>query len=133
MDSSTTHWSLTTTTPSVDRMNYDPRRFHNAGAAGLMSSERTTASADATTIRSVLDLTLSEERDVRRRLDGAISRALVDRDYAAKLLAHPQATLGAQELDSKYRTLHELAQHMMRLFWPPSLSPITTEPPLRAE
>jgi hypothetical protein len=66
-------------------------------------------------------MTPSEERDLRRRVDGAISRALVDPDYAADLLARPQATLGTHAVDGKYTTLHELAQHLRRLFWPSPL------------
>jgi hypothetical protein len=63
-------------------------------------------------------VTPAVEQELRRLLDGAIGRALVDRDYEAELLARPQVTLGSPELDSEYTTLRELAQHMLRLFWP---------------
>jgi hypothetical protein len=62
-------------------------------------------------------MTPREERDLRHHVDGAISRALVDRDYAAELLARPRETLGTQAVAIKYTTLHELAQHLLRLFW----------------
>jgi hypothetical protein len=63
-------------------------------------------------------MTPAEEQDLRRRLDGAISRALVDPDYQAELLARPRAKLGTkgtQKVASRYTTLHELAQHLLRL------------------
>jgi hypothetical protein len=65
-------------------------------------------------------MTPAEEQDLRMRLDGAISRALVDRAYAADLLARPQENLGTQEVAGTYGTLRELAQHMTKLFWPAS-------------
>jgi hypothetical protein len=63
-------------------------------------------------------VTPSEERDLRHQLDGAIGRALVDRDYAAELLARPREKLGIHEVGDSYTTLPELAQHLLRLFWP---------------
>jgi hypothetical protein len=63
-------------------------------------------------------MTPSEERDLRRRVDVAISRALVDRDYAADLLARPQTALDTHKVDGKYTRLSALAQHLLRLFWP---------------
>jgi hypothetical protein len=62
-------------------------------------------------------MTAAEERDLRHQIDGAISRALVDRDYAAELLARPQATLGTHEVNEKDTTLHGLARHLLKLFW----------------
>ena len=67
----------------------------------------------------------SEERDLRRHLDSAIGRALVDREYADELLARPQTTLDIQEVADNYSTLRELAQHLLWLFWPASLRPST--------
>jgi hypothetical protein len=63
-------------------------------------------------------VTFAEEQDLRHQIDGAISRALVDRDYAAELLARPQEHLGTQEVADSYTTLPELAQHLLKLFWP---------------
>jgi hypothetical protein len=63
-------------------------------------------------------MTPAEQRALRRRVDGAISRALVDRDYAVELLARPQAKLGTKKVASRYTTLHEVAQHLRKLFWP---------------
>jgi hypothetical protein len=68
-------------------------------------------------ISKICEMTPSEKRDLRRRVDGAISRALVDCDYAAELLARPRETLGTKAVAIKYTTLHELAQHLLRLFW----------------
>jgi hypothetical protein len=59
-----------------------------------------------------------EEKALRRQLDSAIGRALVDADYEAELLARPQVELGTREVASSYTTLPELAQHLLRLFWP---------------
>jgi hypothetical protein len=47
------------------------------------------------------------KRDLRRRLDRAISRALVDPEYATELLKRPQENLGTQEITGKYTTLQE--------------------------
>ena len=69
-------------------------------------------------------MTPTEERDLRQRLDDAIGRALVDHDYADDLLARPQKELGTQALADNYATLRELAQHLLRLFWPAPLRPI---------
>ena len=74
-------------------------------------------------------MTPTEERDLRQRLDDAISRALVDHDYADQLLARPQAALGTQEVADNYTTLRELAQHLLRLFWRPPTRTLTHRHP----
>jgi hypothetical protein len=73
-------------------------------------------------------MTPSESRDLRHRLDSAISRALVDRDYAVELLARPRATLGIQTLAATYTTLQELATHVLSLFWPTSSLGVVLSP-----
>jgi hypothetical protein len=63
-------------------------------------------------------VTPSQERDLRHQLDGAIGRALVDADYEVELLRRPQENLGTREVAGSYTTLSELAQYLLRLFWP---------------
>ena len=70
-------------------------------------------------------MTPAEERDLRQRLDAAIGRALVDHDYADSLLARPQEALDCQGLADNYTALRDLAENLLRLFWPAPLQAIT--------
>ena len=63
-------------------------------------------------------MTLEQERELRQRLDHAIGRALVDREYAAALLANPVRLVDADELDTiKPSSLRDLARQAMDRFW----------------
>jgi len=69
---------------------------------------------------------LMSERDLRRQIDRAVARALVDRDYASLLLAdptlvlddhdcHPQQYLSLRSIDAN--DLVEFARQAQALFW----------------
>jgi hypothetical protein len=59
-----------------------------------------------------------DKRAVRRRIDLALSRALIDPEYAVALLARPAQTVGVQELgDTSYGSLQELAYRARAVFW----------------
>jgi hypothetical protein len=59
-----------------------------------------------------------QELALRRQIDLAISRALVDHEYAAGLLARPAQTLDIQDLGNLPRgSLQELATHAQDIVW----------------
>lgn len=68
-----------------------------------------------------------DEAEVRRQLDLAIGRAMVDADFAAELLAEPTIGLGDAPCSAEQRqqlrrvraeTLREFAAQVEALFWP---------------
>ena len=59
-----------------------------------------------------------DKRDFRKRVDLALSRALVDDEYAVGLLTHPAQTLNIQEFgDRSYGSFRELACEAKAVFW----------------
>jgi hypothetical protein len=55
---------------------------------------------------------------LRRRIDLALGRALIDGEYAARLLADPALMLDIQELGSTPNgSLQELAARASAVFW----------------
>jgi hypothetical protein len=67
------------------------------------------------------------DRSLRRQLDRAIGRALVDGNFAAALLAQPTVALGTHECPSPQyselrsihaSSLHDFARQAWQVFWP---------------
>jgi hypothetical protein len=59
-----------------------------------------------------------KEKALRRQLDRAIGRALVDRDFADELMTDPSGTLGAPALDDVHAgSLLSLARVLLDRFW----------------